>query len=57
MKYAELTLQGVGRIGNDHIQRGDYALHMRRQTNDVEAASVMKTPRWRHAYPRKGKAP
>jgi len=50
MRYAGMTLYGVGRIGKDHVQRGDYALHVRRQTNEREAASVMKTQRWRAKY-------
>lgn len=52
-RYAELTLEGVGRFGNDVEQRGDIAMHFRRQTNEIEAASVMKTPRWRSKYGKK----
>ena len=50
MRYAMLTLDGVGMLGNDVIQRGTAAFHVRRQTNEVESASVMKTPRWRAKY-------
>jgi hypothetical protein len=46
-RYAVLTLDGIGRIGNDHVQLGDYAMHVRRQTNEREVASVMKSQRWR----------
>jgi len=47
MRYANLTLEGVGVPGNDIVQHGDVALHVRRKCNEREIASVMKTPRWR----------
>jgi len=49
-RYAELTLEGVGRFGNDIVHLGEAALHLRRQCNDQEIAAVMKTPRWRNTW-------